>query len=135
MVTKRRYIPIAFLLAVLTRYSCAAESPQAKPEAVGMSAAKLDRVKTEVQKLVNDSKIAGAITIVARKGRIVHFEAYGMRDIDEKSPVTKDTIMRIYSMSKPITTVAAMILFEQGKLKLDDPGREIHSGVQRSEGV
>jgi CubicO group peptidase (beta-lactamase class C family) len=120
-VTKRRYIPIAILLAVLTRYSCAAELPRAKPETVGMSAGKLEKVKSEVQKLVNDSKIAGAITIVARKGRIVHFEAHGMRDIEEKSPIAKDTIMRIYSMSKPITTVAAMILFEQGKLKLDDP--------------
>ena len=92
----------------------AGEIPQAKPEEVGMSGEKLAKVRSEVQKLVDDRKIAGAITMVARKGRIVHFETYGLRDIDENKPVEKDTIMRFYSMTKPITTVAAMILYDEG---------------------
>ena len=119
--TKRAVVLSAFLLTLITCHSPATEIPRAKPETVGMSAGKLEKVRSEVQKLVDERKIAGAITMVARKGKVVHFEAYGMRDIDEKEPLSKDAIMRIYSMSKPVTTVAAMILYEQGKLKLDDP--------------
>jgi len=99
----------------------AREIPRAKPEAVGMSGKGLAKVTSKVQKLVDDRKIAGAITMVARRGKIVHFETYGLRDVDEKQPVTKDTIMRFYSMTKPITTVAAMILYDEGRFKLDDP--------------
>ncbi len=99
----------------------AGEMPAAKPETVGMSGAKLAKVTAAVQKMVDDGKLAGAITMVARAGRIVHFEAYGMRDLDEKKPVEKDTIMRFYSMSKPVTTVAAMVLYDEGKFELDDP--------------
>jgi CubicO group peptidase (beta-lactamase class C family) len=120
----------------------AGEIPQAKPEAVGMSSAKLAKVSQAVGKMVEDKKVAGAITIVARKGKIVHFETYGMRDIESKKPVEKDTIMRFYSMTKPITTVAAMILFDQGKFKLDDPlekylpelkGLKVQNGEKTSE--
>jgi len=99
----------------------AAEIPQAKPETVGMSTERLAKVKSTVQKMVDDRKTAGAITMVVRRGKIVHFETYGLRDLDEKKPIAKDTIMRFYSMSKPITTVAAMILYDEGKFKLDDP--------------
>jgi len=99
----------------------AGEIPRAKPEAVGMSSERLAKVKSKVQKMVDDGKIAGAVTMVARRGKIVHFEAHGLRDLDEKKPVARDTIMRFYSMSKPITTVAAMMLYDEGKLKLDEP--------------
>jgi len=99
----------------------AEEIPRTKPEAVGMSGERLAKVTAAVQKMVEDGKIAGAITVVARKGKIVHFEACGLRDLDGKKPMTEDTIMRFYSMSKPITTVAAMILYDEGKLKLDEP--------------
>jgi CubicO group peptidase (beta-lactamase class C family) len=99
----------------------AGEIPVVKPEEVGMSSARLGKVNSAVQKLVEDKKISGAITVVARKGKIVHFEAYGQRDITAKKPMTKDTLVRIYSMSKPITSVAVMILVEKGKIKLDDP--------------
>ncbi|MHC4250767.1 MAG: serine hydrolase domain-containing protein [Planctomycetota bacterium] len=86
-----------------------------------MSSRKLEKVGAAVKQLVDDRKTAGAITMVARKGRIVHFEARGMRDADEKQALKTDAIMRFYSMTKPITTVAAMMLYEEGKLKLDDP--------------
>ncbi|MFO8015103.1 MAG: serine hydrolase domain-containing protein [Phycisphaerae bacterium] len=99
----------------------AEDIPRAKPEAVGMSGQRLAAVTSTVRKMVDDGKIAGAITVVARKGKIVHFETCGLRDVDEKKPMTEDTIMRFYSMSKPITTVAAMILYDEGKLRLDEP--------------
>jgi len=117
---KKPAAAIVFAL-ILAGPALAKGIPQAKPEAVGMSTEKLANVKTAVQKMVDDKRIAGAITIVARKGKIVHFETYGLRDVETKKPVEKDTIMRFYSMTKPITTTAAMVLFEQGKLKLDDP--------------
>ena len=99
----------------------AGEIPQAKPEAVGMSSGRLAKVTSTVQKMVDDRKIAGAITMVARRGTIVHFETYGLRDLDENKPVARGTIMRFYSMSKPITTAAAMILYDEGRFELDDP--------------
>lgn len=117
----RNWTAAIAVLCVLALPAWTKEIPRAKPEAVGMSGEKLAKVKSRVQKLIDDKKIAGAITIVARKGKIVHFETYGLRDIDAKKPVAKDTIMRFYSMSKPITTVAAMTLYDEGKFKLDDP--------------
>src|SRR5262249_32430238 len=65
--------------------------------------------------------VAGAITLVARHGKIVFFEAQGVRDLATGKPMEKDTILRFYSMSKPVTTVAAMILWEEGRFQLDDP--------------
>jgi CubicO group peptidase (beta-lactamase class C family) len=117
----RKSITAFVLVLFVVSAGWAGEIPQAKPEAVGMSSAKLAKVNQAVEKMISDKKAAGAITIIARKGKIVHFETYGMRDIESNKPVEKDTIMRFYSMTKPITTVAAMILFDQGKFKLDDP--------------
>jgi CubicO group peptidase (beta-lactamase class C family) len=106
---------------MLVSAALAWEMPFAKPADVGMSAAKLEQVNVAVQKLVDEHKVAGAITMVARRGKIVHFETYGMRDIENKKPMERDTIMRFYSMTKPITSVAAMILHDEGKFRLDDP--------------
>jgi CubicO group peptidase (beta-lactamase class C family) len=116
----RRWAAVA-VACMLALPAGADEIPRAAPEAVGMSGPRLAKVASAVQKMVDDGKIAGAITMVARKGRIVHFETYGLRDLDEKKPVTEDTIMRFYSMSKPITTAAAMTLYDEGKLRLDEP--------------
>ena len=91
------------------------------PEDVRMSSEKLAQIKSSVQALIDNEKIAGASIIVARKGKIVLFETFGMMDQKAKKPMQQDTIFRIYSMTKPITSVAAMMLYEQGKLKLDDP--------------
>ena len=103
------------------RLAAAAEMQTAKPEAVGMSPQRLALVVPAMQKIVDDRKVAGAITVVARQGKIVLFEAVGQQDIDADKPMNHDTIMRIYSMTKPITSVAVMMLAEQGKLSLDDP--------------
>ncbi len=115
---------ILFFTALCLGLSClghAGKLPAASPEDVGMSAEKLALVKPAVQALVDKEKIAGASVIVARKGQVVFFETFGMMNRQAAKPVEQDTIFRFYSMTKPITSVAVMMLYEEGKLKLDDP--------------
>ena len=87
----------------------------------GMSAERLDRITATTQRYVDEGKLAGVVTLVARDGKIVHFEAVGQRGADDDRPMTRDALFRIYSMSKPITAVAAMMLYEEGKFALSDP--------------
>ena len=91
------------------------------PEAAGMDSTRLDRVTQAMQGFVDDGLLAGIVTIAARDNKIVHFESVGYRDKEAQSPMTDDAIFRIYSMTKPITGVAMMILYEEGKFKLSDP--------------
>jgi CubicO group peptidase (beta-lactamase class C family) len=93
----------------------------AKPEDVGVSAEKVEKLADFMQSLVDDGKIAGGVTMVARRGEVVHLEAVGMADRDAGKPMTTDAIFRIASMTKPITSVAVMMLFDRGRLDLDDP--------------
>ena len=87
----------------------------------GMSAERLNRITALAERYVDEDKLAGVVTLVARDGKIVHFEAVGQRGADDDRPITKDALFRIYSMSKPITAVAAMMLYEEGKFALSDP--------------
>ena len=121
MIITRKTRLVIVLTLILSYLSFAGELPITSPENVGMSSEKLARAKSSVQALIDNEKIAGASIIVARKGKIVLSESFGMMDKKAKKPMQPDTIFRIYSMSKPITSVAAMMLYEQGKLKLDDP--------------
>jgi CubicO group peptidase (beta-lactamase class C family) len=93
--------------------------PTAKPEKVGLSTDRLNRIKPVMQSYVDKNKLPGLITMVARKGKIVHFEKYGMMDVDK--PMQFNTIFQIMSMTKPITSVAVMMLYEEGLFQLDDP--------------
>ena len=86
----------------------------------GMSAARLERITAMSQRYVDAGQLAGVVTLVARDGKIVHFEAVGQRGVDDPTPLAKDDLFRIYSMSKPITAVAAMMLYEEGKFHLSD---------------
>ena len=95
--------------------------PAGKPEDSGMSGERLKRVHEAVMRHVDAGAISGAVTLVARRGRIVHFEAHGLMDIESKKPMAKDTMFRIASMTKPITGVAVMLMVEEGKLRLNDP--------------
>jgi len=99
----------------------AKELPTAKPEEVGMSADKLAKVDKVMLDFVAKKKLAGAIVAVARKGKVVHFGTYGKMDLERDKKMTEDAIFRIYSMSKAITTAAALMLLEEGKYSLDDP--------------
>ena len=99
----------------------AAELPTSTPEAEGMSADKLAKVGEIMNRFIKDKKIAGGVVLVARNGKLVFRETYGLRNLDGKLPVERDTIFRIYSMSKAITSAAALMLVEEGKLDLDAP--------------
>ena len=99
----------------------AAESlPNAKPEEVGFSSDRLRRVTEMLRTNIAAGEIPGAVLLIARHGKIAYFENLGLLDPQAKLPMRSDAIFRIYSMSKPITTVAAMMLFEEGKLSLND---------------
>jgi CubicO group peptidase (beta-lactamase class C family) len=94
---------------------------EAKPETVGFSAQRLERLHHVLQGLVDDGQMPGMVTVLARHGEIVDFKTYGKRDIAAGAAMEKDAIFRIYSMTKPITGVAMMILYEQGKWSPNDP--------------
>jgi CubicO group peptidase (beta-lactamase class C family) len=92
-----------------------------QPESVGFSSQRLARINTVMQRYVDDEKLAGIVTLVARRGQVVHFEQVGMANIEIGQPMAADTIFRIYSMTKPITSVAVLMLFEEGHFQLTDP--------------
>ncbi|MGA2650712.1 MAG: serine hydrolase domain-containing protein [Terracidiphilus sp.] len=92
-----------------------------KPEAVGFSSERLERLHALMQKSVDEKQIAGIVTILARHGKVVDYRTYGQRDMAAGAPMTKDVIFRDYSMTKPVTGVAMMILYEQGKWVSSDP--------------
>ena len=98
-----------------------ASAPTARPEEVGLSAERLKRVTELMQRHIDASTFSGAVTLVARNGRIAHFEAQGVMDLDSKRPMQKDAIFRIMSMTKPVVGVAVLMLVEEGKLRLTDP--------------
>jgi CubicO group peptidase (beta-lactamase class C family) len=95
--------------------------PVAKPEDAGMSMERLKRIHESIQRHVDAGEICGAVTVVARRGRVVHFEAHGMMDLESKKPMERDAIFRLASMTKPITGVAVLMLVEEGKIRLNDP--------------
>jgi CubicO group peptidase (beta-lactamase class C family) len=99
----------------------AASLPTAKPEDVGFSSERLQRIHEMVIRRIEAKELAGAVTIVARRGRIVQHEAMGVMDLDSKKPMTQETLFRLASSSKPVTAVAVLMLLEEGKLKLTDP--------------
>jgi CubicO group peptidase (beta-lactamase class C family) len=94
---------------------------EATPEDVGMSSARLDNVTRLVQRYVDDEKLPGAISLVARHDKLVHFQTYGEMDAERHTPMRPDALFRFYSMTKPIASVALMTLYEEGKFQLDDP--------------
>jgi CubicO group peptidase (beta-lactamase class C family) len=95
--------------------------PLATPESQGMSSSRLERLHGEIQRFIDQGKYAGAVSLIARNGKIVDWRAYGKRDLEASLPMEKDTLVRIYSMSKIVTSVAALALLEEARFKLDDP--------------
>ena len=98
-----------------------ADDPLVAPESVGFSAEGLKALQRTMRALVDDGKLAGVTTLVARHGKVVYRDAYGVQNLTTRTPVASDTIFRIASMTKPIVGVAMMMLWEQGKWALDDP--------------
>ena len=92
-----------------------------KPEEVGLSSARLARITEHWQRYIDAGKLAGTLTLIARRGKVAYCEALGHLEIERRRPVTPDSVWRIYSMTKPITSVGLMMLYEQGRFQLEDP--------------
>ena len=117
-----RHLALAATLLVANTPSVFAEGPVvAKPQEGGFSSAGLARLDAYIKNEIAGNKIPGATMLIQRNGKTVYFNSFGVRDPGTKAPMTPNSIFRIYSMSKPITTVAAMMLVEEGRLQLDDP--------------
>jgi len=112
---------LAFAASLLNRSHAAELPPFAVPESVGMSSERLDKLRSYFSKEIADGKLPGAVIAVARQGKLVMYESLGVQDPVSKAPMTKDAIFRIYSMTKPFTSVAAMTLVEEARLILTDP--------------
>lgn len=113
--------PFWFLGLILTTPLFGQGLPKAKPEDVGVSSEKVEELSKFMQSLVDDGKIAGGVTMMARHSKVIHLKAVGMADREAGTPMQTDSIFRIASMTKPVTSVAVMMLWEDGKLGLDDP--------------
>lgn len=95
--------------------------PTARPEAVGMDSERLARIAPVMQRYIDDGLVPGTVTAIMRRGKLVHLEAHGEMDVGAGKPMTEDTVFRIASMTKPITSVALMMLWELGRFQLHDP--------------
>ena len=115
-----RLVKLAFLFLLPTA-ALANELEMATPESVGFSAERLGQIDTFVRKEIDEGRLSGVVTMVARHGKIVHFETAGDYGVNDSRSIEKDSLFRIYSMTKPITTVAAMMLYEEGMFQLNDP--------------
>lgn len=91
------------------------------PEEAGFSSERLQRLNTLMQSYVDSGRLAGIVTLLAREGEVFHFDKFGYQDLSSQKPMELDTIFRFYSMTKPITSAAVMMLYEEGNFHLDDP--------------
>jgi CubicO group peptidase (beta-lactamase class C family) len=121
-------LTIAIVSTVLVAVSLSACNPKTEPAQAqsqdviaGMSTARLKRLDEHFHQLVDAGKIAGVVTWISRRGELVHEDAYGLADIDAKRPMTKDSYFYVYSMTKPIASVALLMLYEEGRFQLSDP--------------
>ena len=121
MHTNTRWIAIALTAGIAALPLAAASVQASRPEEVGLSAERLQRIHETMERHIAAGDISGAVTLVARRGRIAHFEAHGLMDVDTKKAMQKDAIFRLASMSKPITGTAILMLMEEGKIRLTDP--------------
>jgi len=119
--TLNRALNGAMLAAVLLTYSSAFAAEIASPESVGISSAALNSATARLQKHIDDGEIAGVVAAVARDGKLVYQVALGKLDRERDADMPEDALFRIYSMSREITSVAALRLFEEGAFKFDDP--------------
>jgi len=117
----RKIIPVLLGFLVLNVCALAQDIPTGKPESAGLSSERLERIGTVVQRDIDEKRIAGAVTLVIRRGHVAWFKSQGMMDREASKPMRPDAMFRICSMTKPITSVAVMMLYEEGRFLLDDP--------------
>ena len=124
-VVRRAVHLLALVLSLLSLTAAHAQNGRtlatAPPASVGVSVERLGRLEAGMQRFVDENRLAGVTTLLARRGKIVHAFAAGRNDIRNSDPIARDSIFRIYSMTKPITATAMMMLFEEGKWHLDEP--------------
>ena len=122
MNAKRISMAMGLVIALWTTLGSFGQGlPSATPESLGMSGQRLARIGEAFKKEIDQGKLPGAVLVVARKGKVVYSEAVGFQDKEAGKPIAKDSIFRIYSMTKPLVSVAAMMLVEDGRVQLTDP--------------
>ena len=112
---------MAALGAISAITVCGGELPVAEPESVGMSTERLQRIDTAMQRHIDSGKIQGAVTALARRGKVVHFKAHGLMDVEAKRPMSTDAIFIMMSSTKAVLGVAAMMMIEEGRIRPNDP--------------
>jgi CubicO group peptidase (beta-lactamase class C family) len=118
---KRKSLPVLLGIFILSVLAAAQDLPAAKPESVGLSSERLERIGTTVQRSIDDKRLAGAVTLVIRHGHVAWLKSQGMMDRGAGKAMRPDAMFRICSMTKPITSLAVMMLYEEGRFLLDDP--------------
>src|SRR5690606_29329804 len=111
----------AAVLGLLFVQAAAQDAAVVRPEDVGLSTARLERIDELLDRHIAAGDLSGAVTLVARNGKIAHLQAHGIKNLETREPMRDDTIFRIASMTKPVVTAAVMLLVEEGKLRLGDP--------------
>lgn len=124
---------IGTLVLALSLPAAAADLPTASPQSQGLSPTRLARIRDVIQSEINADRMPGAVVLVARKGAIVHSDIVGFQDKDAGKPLKRDTIFRAYSMTKPIVSVMAMMLVEEGRLQLTDPVSKFFPAMAKME--
>ena len=117
----RKFWISLLLLGIVAASALAGDLPRSKPEDVGLSPRRITRLDLQIEKHIMERKLAGAVVLLARRGKVAHLKAYGMADIEASRQMQPDTIFRIASMTKPITSIAVMMLYEEGHFRLRDP--------------
>lgn len=117
----RRISMLARILLAAAVSLAAASLPSSKPEEVGLSTERLQRIHTLVQRHMDLGDITGAVMLVARKGQVAYVDVQGTIDIETKKPMTRDSVFRMASMTKPVIGTALMMMLEEGKVQLGDP--------------
>ena len=120
-ITMKRTSALVCVLVLIASAAWGRSLPTVEPEKVGLSSERLQRIGEVLQEEIDQGRLPGAIVLIAREGEVAYFESFGLRDPASAAPMANDAIFRIYSMTKPLVSVAAMILMEEGRLQLADP--------------
>jgi len=112
---------LAALVCFVAVWPLSGAGTTARPEEVGLSSERLQQVNALMKRHLDAGSFAGAVTLVARNGRIVHLQPHGMADLESKQPMKADSMFRIMSMTKPVVGVAILMMMEEGKVRLNDP--------------
>jgi CubicO group peptidase (beta-lactamase class C family) len=118
---RRNWFLVLVIAAQAALAQAAAPLPEATPEEVGLSSVRLGRLDAAMQRAIDSGELPGAVVLIARDGQLVHAKTYGWQDREKNIPMSADSIFRLYSMTKPVVSVAAMMLVEEGRLGLQEP--------------